>query len=202
MRLKYLALACVAGAFALAAASAQAITFGQPDENRHPNVGALLADWDPDSPGLDEVCSGTLIAPTVFLTASHCTSFLEEEGLQAWVTFAPVWDEESTSLEGLYSGTMYTNPEYGFSGPGGHSDPHDIAVVVLDRPVVGVTPAELPTLGLLDAMKTSGALRDATFTAVGYGTVREDKTGGFHALFYDVSDASRRSSSCRSRTAG
>jgi hypothetical protein len=30
---------------------AGAITFGQPDGNRHPNVGALLTDYDPDSPG-------------------------------------------------------------------------------------------------------------------------------------------------------
>jgi hypothetical protein len=58
-----------------------AITFGQPDGNRHPNVGALLADYDPDSPGPDIICSGTLIAPTVFLTAAHCTAFLEAEGI-------------------------------------------------------------------------------------------------------------------------
>jgi hypothetical protein len=29
---------------------ASAITFGQPDGTRHPNVGALLADYDPGSP--------------------------------------------------------------------------------------------------------------------------------------------------------
>jgi secreted trypsin-like serine protease len=65
---------------------ASAITFGQPDGNRHPNVGALLADYDPDSPGRTSFCSGTLIAPTVFLTAAHCTAFLEGEGItQVWV---------------------------------------------------------------------------------------------------------------------
>jgi hypothetical protein len=37
-------------ALLLQSATAGAITFGQPDENRHPNVGALLADYDPDSP--------------------------------------------------------------------------------------------------------------------------------------------------------
>ena len=47
---------------------AGAITFGQPDGNRHPNVGTLLADWDPDSPGPDILCSGTLIARRAFLT--------------------------------------------------------------------------------------------------------------------------------------
>ena len=57
----------------LSVGPAGAITFGQPDGTRHPNVGALLADYDPDSPGPDILCSGTLIAPAVFLTAAHCT---------------------------------------------------------------------------------------------------------------------------------
>jgi hypothetical protein len=60
---------------------AGAITFGQPDGNRHPNVGVLPADWDPDSPGPDILCSGTLIARRVFLTAAHCTADLAAEGI-------------------------------------------------------------------------------------------------------------------------
>ena len=54
---------------------ANAITFGHPDGGRHPNVGALLADWDTESPGPDIVCTGTLIDERVFLTAAHCTAF-------------------------------------------------------------------------------------------------------------------------------
>jgi secreted trypsin-like serine protease len=65
---------------AVTAGVGRAITFGQPDGNRHPNVGALLADWDADSPGPDTLCSGTLIDQRVFLTAAHCTAFLESEG--------------------------------------------------------------------------------------------------------------------------
>jgi secreted trypsin-like serine protease len=161
---------------------AGAITFGQPDGNRHPNVGALLADVDPDSPGLDIVCSGTLIAPKVFLTAAHCTAFLESEGIsQVWVTFAPAYDEDSTSLAGLSAGSYVTHPEF---GSGGASDTHDIAVVLLDQ-APGITPARLPTAGLLNQLKASHELDDQTFTAVGYGTVREDKTGGPHSLFFD-----------------
>jgi hypothetical protein len=161
---------------------AGAITFGQPDGNRHPNVGALLADWDPDSPGPDILCSGTLIAPKVFLTAAHCTAFLEAEGItQVWVTFAPAYDEDATSLAGLVAGSYVTHPEF---GSGGASDTHDIAVVLLEQ-APGITPAQLPTAGLLDQLKASHELDDLTFTAVGYGTVREDKTGGPHSLFFD-----------------
>jgi hypothetical protein len=49
----------------------------------------------------------------------------------------------------------------------------------------GIAPAQLPTLGLLDQLKSQHALNTQTFTAVGYGTVREDKTGGPHAFFFD-----------------
>src|SRR5687767_15197209 len=96
-------------ALVLAVGPAGAITFGQPDGNLHPNVGALLADYDPDSPGPDVLCSGTLIAPTVFLTAAHCTAFLEAEGIsQVWVTFAPTYDEDATTTAGLLAGSYVT----------------------------------------------------------------------------------------------
>jgi hypothetical protein len=52
-----------------------------------------------------------------------------------------------------------------------HSDPFDIAVVVFDKPVHGITPAQLPTAGLLDRMKADGTLATAAFTAVGYGSL-------------------------------
>jgi hypothetical protein len=53
------------------AAPAGAITYGTPDGNRHPQVGALLAP-QAYSDGTWAACSGTLISPTVFLTAAHC----------------------------------------------------------------------------------------------------------------------------------
>ena len=52
-------------------AVAFAITNGGPDGNGHPEVGALLAPHA-FSDGTWEECSGTLISPTVFLTAAHC----------------------------------------------------------------------------------------------------------------------------------
>jgi hypothetical protein len=97
------------------------------------------------------------------------------------VTFAPAYDEDSTSLAGLLPGTYVANPEF---GSGGASDTHDIAVVLLQAPA-GITPSRLPAAGLLDRLKAAHELDDRTFTAVGYGTVREDKSGGPYSLFFD-----------------
>ena len=69
-----LTIASVGAAMALtvlaAGSPAQAITFGTNDGGRHPNVGSLVGVL-PDV-GPVQWCSGTLISPTVFLTASHC----------------------------------------------------------------------------------------------------------------------------------
>src|SRR5919197_3638419 len=165
-----LALLCLLAAALLSSAPAGAIVNGQLDGTRHPEVGALIAEFR-DAGQKDVLCSGTLIAPQVFLTAGHCTSFLASRGItDVWVTF----DSQFTSRSPLIHGRYVTNPEFGFSGPGGSSDPHDEAVVLLDRAAKGITPARLPTLNLLNTID----LPSQTFTAVGYGTVRVDKTGG------------------------
>lgn len=183
-RLALLVLLVLLGTTAVVGPAA-AITFGKPDGNLHPNVGALLADWDDESPGPDILCSGTMIDTDVFLTAGHCTSFLESEEIsQVWVTFEPEYDEDDESPPGIFAGSYVTHPDFGFSGPGGFSDPHDMAVVLLDTSP-GIAPAQLPPLGLLDQMKAQSEIKSQTFTAVGYGTVREDKTKGPHAFFFD-----------------
>lgn len=165
----------------LMALPAAGITFGEVDEtNAYANVGALIADYDGEK---YVICSGTLIAPDVFLTASHCTIGLEE----VWVSFD--WDVDEPVVSGLYEGTPVTNDDYGINGGG--ADWHDIAVVILDEPV-GITPAGLPEEGLLDDMKADKSLREATFTAVGYGVVRDVKTGGFNSIDFEGYDGKRR----------
>ena len=174
-------IALITGLLMVTFIPAFAITYGEPDGNAHPFVGSIVLDV-PDE-GLFQWCSGTLIAEDVFLTASHCTIGLDGllaniPGAQVLVTFDPTISESGT----FFTGQWVTNPNYnGFQGPGGASDPGDVAVILLDQSP-GIQPASLPPAGLLDELKASHTLKNTRFTAVGYGTVRLVKTTGFQGI--------------------
>jgi hypothetical protein len=144
---------------------ARAITYGTPDGNGHPEVGALLAP-QAYSDGTWAACSGTLIAPTVFLTAAHCDLGVDRVA----VTFDSVYDP-ATGTE--YWGTWHADPAYTQA----QNDPHDLAVVVLDQAVTGIAPAQLPAAGSLDGLAVG-----TRFTSVGYGaqSVTIDHGPTFH----------------------
>jgi V8-like Glu-specific endopeptidase len=164
--MRKLILAAAAAISAVAATPAAAVTNGTPDGNRHPEVGALLAPQAfPD--GTWEECSGTLIAPKVFLTAEHC-----DEGLrQVTVTFDSVYEAPGTT----YTGTWHGDPSYNHAA----SDPQDLAVVVLDRKVTGITPARLPEAGSLSNL--GGTQK---FTSVGYGAQSVTSGAGGKTFHY------------------
>jgi V8-like Glu-specific endopeptidase len=148
------------------AAPAGAITNGTADGNDHPNVGGLVAD-QAYSDGTWIYCSGTLISPTIFLTAAHCA-----EGDRVRVSFSSAYQDGDTT----YVGTWHADPAYNQS----QSDPHDIAVVVLDKAVKGITPAKLPKAGSLS--KLSGSQQ---FTSVGYGAYDVTSGPGGHDYVYN-----------------
>lgn len=148
-----------------------AITYGQPDGNDHPNVGALVGTFNGQT---YPYCSGTLISPTVFLTAAHC----DIGSSSVRVTFDSVF----TSHSRLYAGTFYADPRYNQA----QSDPHDIAVVVLSRAINGIVPAALPAAGQL-----SGLPHDQAFTNVGYGGQEPVNGPGGPVIGYlDIREAS------------
>jgi secreted trypsin-like serine protease len=157
----------------LVAIPARAITNGTPDGNGHPNVGALVAHLPfGDVP----ICSGTLLSPTIFLTAGHCIVIGRESfGADSFsVTFdtAVAIDQSGTVVNGI-QGTPIVDPLYGHD----QGDFHDLAVIRLASPVA-LPLVNLPAPGLLDQLAARGALRGQEFTNVGYGATGFSFGGG------------------------
>jgi secreted trypsin-like serine protease len=143
---------------------AQAITDGEPDGNRHPYVGIMVAQDSKGNPLWR--CSGTLMSPTVFLTAGHCT--------EAPAAHVEIWFDADVESgipangypnTGQVGGTPYIHPQY---NPNAFYL-YDLGVVVLDSPVIKSNYGALPQLNVLDNLKTQRGKKDQTFTAVGYG---------------------------------
>ncbi|WP_127473477.1 S1 family peptidase [Microbacterium sulfonylureivorans] len=161
--MRHKALAAVVAALALiglSAAPAQAITDGVPDGDGHPEVGLMVAFVD-GAPAWR--CSGTLISPTVYLTAGHCTSGADH--VELWFD-DDVRDAAAHGypFTGEVSGTPYAHPQYDDAA----FYLYDLGVVVLDEAVELDRYGALPALNQLDALAKTGK-KAATFTAVGYG---------------------------------
>jgi secreted trypsin-like serine protease len=141
---------------------AGAITNGELDGDGHPHVGIMVASVD----GVPSWrCSGTLISPTLFLTAGHCTDGADHVELWFDADVDARRAPDDYPFVGDASGTPHTHPGYDAAA----FFLADVGVVVLDEPMEMDTYGELPTLNQLDALKPR---RQATFTAVGYGLQR------------------------------
>ena len=173
---------------------ATAITGDYVEDFEHPFVG-LIAFYS-DRQGSDEAfihrCSGSLLndgtpedGSRVFLTAGHCTDdgsgvtvavsarvwFRQDAGTRYDGTRDPLTgypdkciDDRSVVLDACV--TAHEMYNYGFANFAGFPNHRDVGVVILDKPVVLPSYAELAPLGTIDSLGNKGS---ATFTVSGYG---------------------------------
>src|SRR3989475_8385727 len=149
---------------------------GQPmGDNSFSNVGALLFDFDGNGviTGDDALCSGSLIAPTVFLTAAHCVSFFPAD--------AHLYVSLDANLFAQPLQKLIAATEFHFDPGFGHDlgDLHDVAVVLLPPgSTTNIQPLRLPRAGLLDDLTAHNGLKNQIFLNVGYGVRSEERRVG------------------------
>jgi hypothetical protein len=166
MRRLLTVLAGVALLTGVATSPASAITGGRPDGTAHPYVGIVMTEEG-------GFCSGSLLSPTVFLTAGHCTYYFTDSGAEVvYLSFDPQVTEDSTFIT---SHTWYTHPDYVDAD---WPYTQDFGIVILDTPVVLDEYAVLPELGLLDELIPATGQTDLRFTDVGYGQTGVEVGGG------------------------
>ena len=172
-------LAAIVGLAAVAPAAA--ITGDFVEDNTHPYVG-LVVFYDADGEFLWR-CTGSLLTPTVLLTAGHCADlaggavtarvyFQQDAG----VHYDPVTEIDPVSgypeycAAGTLGVTCATSDQlYNFDYTGILPDTHDVGLVILDQPIFLSEYGVLPEAGSLDQLATQRGIQDLTFTVSGYG---------------------------------
>ena len=170
----------VVALLAATAAPSHAITGNYVEDFEHPYVG-MVAFYDEEGVFTGR-CSGSLLSPSVFLTAGHCTDggttaivwFQQDAGAD----FNPETGEPATSgyPDGCAVGTLgtlcATSSElynWGFADFAGFPDTKDLGLVILDQPITMEQYGQLAEVGTLDPFATARGNQNLTVTASGYG---------------------------------
>lgn len=148
-------------------ASTARLVGGTVDGTLHSNVGTLVAPFPGRTDPLGSRCSGTLVAPKVFLTAGHCGRRILDWSLgrEEWgVSFEPAYVRGVTPIR---RGILYIHPSY---------DPatgdNDAAVILLDEPVEDIAPAPIAGNRVLEKLPPD-AIGVSRFVVVGYGSIAQ-----------------------------
>jgi hypothetical protein len=158
----------------LAANPAGAITGKFVEDFQHPFVG-LAVFYDASGEFIGR-CSGSLLSPSLFLTAGHCIEGAASARVyfqqDAGANYDPV-----TQLDPVtgYPETCLTQPcttsseliSYGY--PAGFPQTRDAALLILDEPINLSEYGVLAAAGSLDALATQRGRQAIDFTVSGYG---------------------------------
>lgn len=179
MRKLVVLLAVVLGMLATAL-PAGAITGNYVEDFEHPFVG-LVVFYD-ETGEFSHRCSGSLLTPTVFLTAGHCTDgattarvyFQQDAGANydPDTQLDPISGYPEYCARGTLGKTCATSDElynYGFDDFAGFPDTHDVGLVILDQAIRLPEYGVLATAGSLDRLAAQQAKQEVIFTSSGYG---------------------------------
>jgi hypothetical protein len=176
----------VAGSIlAVSVAPAAAITKNFTRDFEHTFVG-LIAFYNADGE-FQHRCTGELLAPTVVLTAGHCT----DNGTGGVNASARIWFQQGAGThydpitqhdpvtgypDECVAGTLgslcaesHLMYNYGFDNFAGFPNTHDTGLVILDQPINGLGFATLASAGTLDSLDSAKGIQDRTFRVSGYG---------------------------------
>jgi hypothetical protein len=189
-------------AIAAVATPASAITNNWVNDNEHPFVG-LVVFYDAAGEFVQR-CSGSLISPTKFVTAGHCTD------AAAGVVTARVYFQQDagahydpvTQLDPITGYPEFCAPgtlgtlcatssklfNYGFDNFAGFPNTHDVGVVILDQAISLPEYGQLPQPGTLDNLGTARGRKDTVFTVSGYGLTLSTQP---HSALANISFRSR-----------
>ena len=140
----------------------------------HPFVG-LAVFYDSDG-AFSHRCSGSLLSPTVFLTAGHCVVDVASARVyfqqDAGVHFDPILQLDPITG---YPDACFTQPcttgstLINFGYPAGFPNTKDAGLVILDNPMDFPEYGMLAAAGSLDTLATRRGRQNITFTSSGYG---------------------------------
>ena len=160
-----------------------AITGNYQEDFQHPFVG-LVAFYDENGEFIWR-CSGSLLSPTVFLTAGHCAD-TEGGAVTARIWFqqdAGVNYDPATQLDpvtgypdycadgtlGVTCATVSEGNIYNFDYTGRIPNTGDVGILILDQPIQLSEYGQLPEPDLLTTLDTGPGRHEVLFTVSGYG---------------------------------